>query len=661
MYCLPRQFTVARMTAKLFLLVVVCCASCFGIARAATSAGDRGNDVNITYPATLLMQNGGPVIDMKHPPLNTMHAAVGDGMTDDTAAFQDVYDLLKARYDVAGCFTSDDSFYVYIPNGIYRVSDTIIYRGAPAKWKNAFDICHVKFIGQSRAGTILRLADHARSFQDAAHPRPVISFQHSETKFNNGPGNNELRNLTIDVGNGNPGAVGLMFQGANQTDMRNLTIRSSDGAGQYGIWFRMGSVQGYYADIFIQGFDYGIYDSVNPEGDPAFEYLTLSGQRLAGINISGGGMSLRSVLSDQSAQGGMALKIEGSGAHVVLVDSTLNGGGLSQPAVELAKSDQECLFARNVSTAGYSAAVRRGGVLAAPGKSIAEYVSSPVKTLIDAQKTTSLNLPVQDTPQTPWYDPAKDWAVVDDYHSVQEAMNSGKPVVCFKQRKYKLPGNISVPSSVKFVNLMASDVDGGAMVISQPSPDPVLFQDGAVAVRVEAQRDVVERCVARNVSNPKALPVTFYLENVNDVVSGPLFCQRGSKVFARQIDVEYVNVPQIVCNGGVLWIFGFKTEDKGAASPFIVKNGGSLEVLGGYVNMLNGLAKPGQGQNPIITNDDSNASVSCFTNMAGLFVMAVRETRQGTTYSAANTDFPSRGGGYRTNYVIPLYVGCKVN
>ena len=82
----------------------------------------------------------------------------------------------------------------------------------------------MKFVGQSRAGTILRLADHASGFQDAKHPRPVLAYQHPDPGFNNVPASNVLRNVTIDVGEGNPVAVGVMFQGANQTDLRNVTI-----------------------------------------------------------------------------------------------------------------------------------------------------------------------------------------------------------------------------------------------------------------------------------------------------------------------------------------------------------------------------------------------------------------------------------------------------
>jgi len=137
--------------------------------------------MNITFPDTLLMQNGGPVINIKRPPEPGMHAAKGDGVSDDTAAFLDVWDLLKREYKAHGPWGSDNSFYVYLPDGTYKVSDTLIYRGptvgAYPKWDGTFDINHVHFVGQDRGKTIIKLADHCAGYQDPARPKIVLAFQ----------------------------------------------------------------------------------------------------------------------------------------------------------------------------------------------------------------------------------------------------------------------------------------------------------------------------------------------------------------------------------------------------------------------------------------------------------------------------------------------------
>ena len=629
-----------------------------GRATPAAVPGDRGGGPNVTFPDTLLYQNGGPVIDIQRPPEAGMHAAKGDGIADDTAAFQDVWDLLKRQFQAHGPWGTDNSFYVYLPRGTYKVSDTLIYRGktigAYPRWDGKFDINHVHFVGQDRTRTVIKLADHCPGYQDPAHPKSVLAFQHPDTVFNNVPGGNWLRNLTISTGRGNPGAAALLFQGANNTDIQGVTLRSEDRQGCYGLWCRQGSLQGYYSDITIQGFQDGIFDSVNGEGDAAFEYLTLRGQTKAGILQTGGGLSLRRVLSEQAA-GVPALKIDGSGPQAVLLDSLLNSTNSpnASPAVDMTRDTEQCLFVRDVQTAGYAPAIRKAGQVAVGSAFVSGYVSYPVKTSAAGPEARSLRLPIRDTPRVPWYDPATQWAIVEDDSGVQAALNSGKPVVCFKKRHYKLSGDVTVPATVHVVNGMASAVDGGAFVVDQPSRAPVLFEDCSIPIRVTAQRDIIQRCASGGLSNPNGLPVTFYLENVNDDATGDDFCRPGQAVFARQIDIEYGSGNQIVCNGGALWVFGFKTENM-QATPFTLKNGGALEVLGGYCNQTN--APPPERQNPIFRNEGGQVSLTLFTNLGGPFLQAILETQANAISVIPNTDFPKRGADYTNDYVIPLYV-----
>src|SRR5271169_6003859 len=63
--------------------------------------GDRNIGVDEPYPDTVLIQNGGRFYNVKKPPTKAQHAAIGDGTTDDTAAFLDAFDYLKALYVAA--------------------------------------------------------------------------------------------------------------------------------------------------------------------------------------------------------------------------------------------------------------------------------------------------------------------------------------------------------------------------------------------------------------------------------------------------------------------------------------------------------------------------------------------------------------------------------
>ncbi|MCX7887473.1 MAG: AAA family ATPase, partial [Verrucomicrobiae bacterium] len=298
--------------------------------------GDRGLDVDQRYPDDALVQNGGPIYDVRRPP-EGCRAAKGDGKSDDTEALRDAFDFLKKRHQ-AGYMAGASNLHVYLPNGVYLVSGPIFYRGDVAldggegsgveNPPRRYDILRVRIIGQSRARTVLRLADKSPGFDDPSKPQVLLSFQHPQTTFNNAPGYNVLRNLIIDTGSGNPGAIAVRFQGAKRTDLRNVTIRSSDGQGVCGLWMPSGAMQGCVMDTSIVGFDYGIHVTKLKEGEemtPAFEHVTLFSQRKAGMRIDNGGVSVRRLRCDQSQTGAPAIEVAGDGVQLVLVESALVG------------------------------------------------------------------------------------------------------------------------------------------------------------------------------------------------------------------------------------------------------------------------------------------------------------------------------------------------
>jgi fibronectin type 3 domain-containing protein len=627
----------------------------------------------------MLVQNGGYVINVTNPPTVTpaITAAVGDGRTDNTAAFQSVFNFLRAQFQASiasggaynPIFSNSNGYYVYIPNGTYVVSGTISYTGAdqeqPAGAFNGsnFDINRVKIVGQSRAGTIIQLANGSAGFQNASSPQPVIAYQNMQTDFNNVPGENILRNITVNTGTGNPGAAGVFFQGANTSNMSNVTIESGDGQGVYGLWFKIGSNQGFYTDMTISGFQYGIYDAIvnTAEGAPAIEYVTLNNQTVAGIGQLGMSMSLRSILSNQSSTGVPALKLSGTGISTVMVDSNLTGGSSSQPAINMTASSNngQSLFARNITTSGYGEAIQQGGSTVVAGPNVTEWVAYPVTTLFSGQATTSLNLPVVDTPLTSWGTPGTNWAEVDDYPSVQAAFNSGQPIIVFRQHTYSWSTDVTVPSTVQFINLMGAYISGN-IDINTASSTPLVVQDGNVTfLKLEAQRNVVLRMVGQTMYNLTSSPVDIFLEASGNIEPsdsyGPSFCVAGQQLWARNgFDQENENVDQIIANGCTMWVFGFKTEQE-PAGPFTAENGGSLEVLGGYVNQTDQEACGSQTY-PLINVVNSNASATVLENQSGTnYCTVVSETRGGTTETASNSQFPSSGVG--TLDVIPLYVG----
>ncbi|MDQ3812920.1 MAG: glycoside hydrolase family 55 protein, partial [Armatimonadota bacterium] len=88
------------------------------------------------------------VIDVTNAPYN----AKGDGKTDDTAAIQQAL----AQFPNANKI-------IYLSNGTYLISDMLKWP-AGANAANAYKRTTLQ--GQSRAGTIIRLKDHAPGYSD---------------------------------------------------------------------------------------------------------------------------------------------------------------------------------------------------------------------------------------------------------------------------------------------------------------------------------------------------------------------------------------------------------------------------------------------------------------------------------------------------------------
>jgi hypothetical protein len=337
------------------------CVIAIVLAAGETPPGDRNPPLNIVYPPAALAQNGGQVHDITQPP----YGAKGDGRTDDTRAFvtmmnavRDGVERMREKKGPGG-----PSFF-YVPNGTYLVSDSIV----PDKdVREGF--CGLRLIGQDRRKTIIKLKDGSPGFQ-AGSRKPLLTWskdwQHHQCGIAWG---NELRNLTIDTGSGNPGAVGVLFMGANACSIDNLTVRSGDGQGYAGLWFPTWAVQGYFNDITVQGFDHGIELLSSAEVSPAIEWVTLKGQKQSGIHIDGSCPSLRKIASENTVP---ALRVTGAAAHVVLLDSRLSRGDKAGSAIVVDHPEAQ-LFVRDVETSGYGKAVdcaeslrHRGAVLAIP-------------------------------------------------------------------------------------------------------------------------------------------------------------------------------------------------------------------------------------------------------------------------------------------------------
>ena len=624
--------------------------------------GDRNLGLHEPYPDAFLVQNGGRFYNVQKPP-GSQHVARGDGVSDDTDAIRDAFDYLRDAYVAAASasgtdpngITNQTSSWIYLPAGTYRVTDTLSYRQPIVLDDGGSypDLVRIRIAGESRETTTVKLDDAASGFGDVAHPKIVLEYQHDGTVFNNWPASNLLTNLTVDTGKGNPGAVAVWFQGANETVLYNVHLQAGDGAGFCGVLFQTGSTHGYYRDITVDGFDDGICqiptpDSPSPylatpnvDSDTALEHVTLRGQRKAGVLLAAGGTALRKLWIDESTTGAVGLEIDQVGSTVVLDDSLLAGNGKTAAAVQRDSAGVgQVLLARDLATNGYAAAISAGEEVVALGPNVAEYLSITPVVLFDGGTGKTLRLPVEDTPLAPWFDPTTEWASVDAYGAdggaddtaaVQAAMSSGKPVVVFPRALYNVK-TVKVPATVQRIDFMYAAVNGLLDVDEASSTVLQLSHRAGGDLTRSAARPLALTGYDGDLANTSATPANLYLENVVNIGSSSTFVPAGQNTWIRFIDDEqeaFAGNPapiDVWINGGTAWVLGFKVENK-PVPAFAAMKGSRLEVLNGEVAQTEA-----QSNVFMVRNDDSSTFFMGFTELGysppfSSFTHIVEETR----------------------------------
>ncbi len=614
------------------------------------SAQDRNIRMHIVYPPAAFVENGGPVINITKPPYN----AKGDGVTDDTQAFVAVFETIQDMNEkkLPGNF-------VYVPNGTYLVSDTL----ARKTRLTVSEDYNYRLIGEDRAETIIKLKDNLPAFA-AGTDKAVINGNPSNKGNGGMMWGHLLRNLTIDTGKGNPGAVGVTWRGANATAIDNLTIRSGDGAGSVGLYFREWCVQGHFCDITVEGFDYGIKTQQPAETNPTVEHVSLSSQKIAGIMVDRSTPCFRKIKSTNSVP---AFKVGGAGCQCVIIDSDLSGGAAGTSAIKFKDSAYSHLFVRNVTIGGYADSIMVEGTSAAKGL-VKEWSSKPAFCFDPKIKPETLNLPIEDATLVPWEDNPAKWATPgdfqgSDYEKIQAALNSGKPAICFPKKMVlsREDPPFKIPASVRQIDFMAMDHKlYGGFDINEASTVPLWIENPGdrPMFRITAQRNLNGRSGTMSCKVVTDKKVTLHFQSICRFAGSesPLFCPPNATLFCRSVNEENWSdkpTPNFYVNGGTMWVLGFKTEAQNTA--FHAANGGTLEVLGGYVNF----GGKTERQNPDVINEDSSVSYIGTNFMSRTHHYGIWETRDGFSKKFENSAFPRRGSAKSGNYIVPLYVGLK--
>ncbi len=518
-----------------------------------------------TYP------KAASVVDVTQPPYNVK----GDGITDNTEVLQLALNENVGRHRI-----------LYFPPGTYLISATLTW---PKRWKDHENWGFTTLQGTDEGTTLIRLKDGV--FRDPNSPQAILNCGGfgSADWFHN-----HVRNLTFHTGSGNPGAVALQFYANNFGAVHNCRFISGDGQGFVGLDLAHRDMNGplLVKNVEVRGFRLGVRTG-NAVNSQTFENLTLVGQSEKGFQNEGQAITIRGLKSDS------AVTAVSSYGVLTLIDATLTGRSVAKELPAVINFNGGRVFLRDITATGYkrvigdvatpdyAAALR---LPADPQTKLLEYCSH-APTSPFPSPTTSLRLPVKETPAVPWDDP-KTWANVDRFGAdptaqndssvaIQKAIDSGATTVFFPGF-YRVTNTIIVRGKVRCLRGVGAHVDYNQQAkptfrVAEGSAPVVRFEHFASlgsAVELATKRTVVFRSVGVQTVVSKSVGDVFF----EDVTTNALHF-RNQRVWARQLNVENEGT-HITNDGGSLWILGYKTERGGTLIE--TRNGGKTEVLGGF-------------------------------------------------------------------------------
>ncbi|NMG05964.1 glycosyl hydrolase family 28-related protein [Brasilonema sp. UFV-L1] len=616
--------------------------------------------------------------------VKTQYGAKGNGVADDTQAIQ------KAIQENVGT-----NKIVYFPKGTYLVSDRLEWRDKNGKWQS-----QLWLQGQNRATTIIRLKDNAAGYNDPKNPKAVVytaSGLYVEQPNGGGKdypakgeGNeafaNYIEDLTIDTGK-NRGAIALDYLANNTGAVRNVRLR---GQGLVGLdmtrrWIGPALVK----NVIVEGFDYGVRIAGEVNG-VTLEHMTLCNQKTVGLENAGNVVAIRDLSSSNRVP---AVRNINSTSLMTLVDGKFYGGERSSSAIE----NNSRLFARNVRSSGYKSVLKQDKK-DLKQTVLREFTSNAPLTLFTSSLKTSLNLPIQESPNfhdnnlSNWAnvedfgargkkaDGGEDWD--DDTAAIQKALDSGKTTVYFPPGRYFVSDTLRVKGNVrKITAINATLSSSGSAFENANKPKPFIRIENGKASDVTIEHlsiiNLHQNAPPRLgfIGFEQATSRTLFLKDVtccslkpndqkyvfrNTPKAGKLFIEDVSaegwqfehpqQVWARQLNPEGSS-KKIFNNGGKLWVLGLKTEGGNVNTVLHTKGGGASELFGALL-YVTGNIPPNE---IAFINDNSRVALSYTTMSYGAkdFQIHIQEKRKSNNRQLTRDKLLSNGNGR----AVPLYMG----
>ena len=573
------------------------------------------------------------------------YGASGDGRADDTAAIRRAIQENINQHKT-----------LFFPEGVYLIKDTL-------DWKGADDIFYafLTFQGEGTDKTVIRLRPSSPGFNNPEQPKAMIrsgSIHGAEDGTGNRAHNNYIFDMTFEVGRDNPGAIAVDFTASNTGGVENVLIRSEDGQGSVGLNLTREVGPCLIKQVEIQGFDVGIRVA-SALYSITFEQIYLENQRISGIYNTDNLLAIQNLTSVNSVP---AIMNDGDWTgQIVLIDSELRRGDAQSVAI----ANTGSLLLRNVLAEGYGTVVDNrespdDSVELSGDSVIEEYITPTGIRLFDTPLQT-LNLPVPNTPE--FIDPdLSNWVNVetygakrdddlDDSAGIQQAIDSGKPILYFPSGTYHVEQPVIVRSNVHriigFQSVFATDA---THFIFENHDHPVIFErfnffSGGILENRATQPVIVRHATSFSLQTVED-QATWFLE---DTATAPIHIRKGQMLYARQLNSELPPPEPMVTNeGGTVWLLGYKTEFGNTVSATL--EGGKTEILGGLFYPAQGMSDPSI---PLLRNENSYVSATYREIAFGpTYTTHIRETHNGESRELSRDSL-----GTGAMVFVPLYSG----
>ena len=561
--------------------------------------------------------------------------AKGDGVADDSDILQRALDIGSGRDKESVKEFGKHTRVVYLPNGTYRLTKSLIVKSAVGPW----------LYGESRDGVVLKLDDGAKDVTAVLRTHPNEKGPTSADWFMR-----NLRNFTVDAGN-NPGTDGIRYYATNTGILKNVRVI---GKGKVGInaGFLDQSGPNLIQDVEIEGFERGIQSQWVWGG--TLSRVTIRNCRSEGIYVNANVLAIEDLRVEGTPVGIINDMPKGQGwwGGVVAVTGAKFSGGKADGAAIVNNSK---LYVCNVEASGFAKAIESDESNGAcEGLKIAEFSSNKTRKLWDDAPDESLKLPIKNEPEVPWETDTAKWLCVDDFgaiagdnkddsDAVEQALaaaaKDGKTVVYFRgigggdPNWYGLSRPLRVPAPVRFiVGLGFGRVLGkdGGFIVDDASAPVVKFQNldsfGGPPI-------TLTNASAKNALFAESCGVSIVGDGGGDIFANDCpanlhLKKKGQHAWTRHLNPEGTSDTGLVQNdGGTLWCLGVKHEGRGVR--FATRNGGKTEILG----LFNyGGTKDATDPRPCFIVEDASFTLAGIREIAfnqHTALNKVRETRAG--------------------------------